>query len=730
MARHSRPSRTNRASDSYAQHPWQPPYAHPGPGRTAWHTVLAAGRGARAYGRWVARAPETRGLGTALAALYPAGEAIHLASADPLLVGAFAPPAALAAYASTWKAHHSRRYSATVAATAAGIPVWLATAAATGITSLPVLVSYTSASAVTWSAITWSDVLRHRRAHKAQQAKWATIALAAGLEHSRLITADDTRTGQRFRVDVRGTGKTPTQLARGDLAERIAGILALPPERVRVMPDRSHGGVILVTVQTGDPWAAPVTHPALNPAHAPAPRPVTAGPLRLGTDPDTGHDLPLTVYDKGGAWHTFILAATGGGKTTLYSNIAEQATARTDVLMWAIDLRKGTIPFFWGPALDACAGLSPDGTPQYAQALAILDWATRIVKLRSAASGGKNHVPSPSDPAILLLIDEGDTLLGTDSPIAHKAKPLVQDLWRGGRSAGIGVAFAGQRGIVTYTGSKDVHANAGNKIVLRVNRAAEMNNIVPDWEADKMPDMHTYAQGVDGVALVVDPRSQWRAGRIADLSDLDAVAALARRRGQPATTLPPVIATRLPGYTQRHDRTPGAPAQTSQDAAILTLPGQHNQPPGAGGQAGWPAGPHDQNAITRLAHDLVAEVEARLGGMPTPPAAPTSLTDLLAARHAINNAETNDPATNQAIQLPERISGPILGLLADRGDTGARRDEIVAAVGKSRSTVANWLAILRDHGVVAASGAGKAARYYLPEHAPDADSQAQDDDAA
>jgi len=457
---------------------------------------------------------------------------------------------------------------------------------------------------------------------------------------------------------------------------------------------------------------------------------VTAAPLALGTDPDTGHDLPLTVYDKGGAWHTFILAATGGGKTTLYSNIAEQATARTDVLIMAIDLRKGTIPYFWGPALDAAAGLNPDGTPQYGKALAILDWGTRIIKLRSAASGGRNHTPAPQDPAVLILIDEGDTLLGLDSPIAHKAKPLAQDIWRGGRSAGVGVAFAGQRGIVTYTGSKDVHANAGNKIVLRVNRAAEMANIVPDWEADKMPDMHTYAQGVDGVALIVDPRSQWRAGRVADLSDLDAVAALARRRGQPTATLPPAITAQLPGYHQRHHGAAGPPAETTPSAAVLTRPNQPGRTGGAAGQADWGVNPHDQNAITRLARDLVAEVEARLGGMPTPPDNPTSLTDLLAARRAIHHAEDNDPATNRAIPIPDHIAQPILSLLTDRGDTGARRDEIITALRRPESSVKRWLRILRDHGLVTAQGSTSAARYYLPEHAPDADTSTEDDDAA
>jgi membrane protein implicated in regulation of membrane protease activity len=665
----------------------------------------------------VARAPETRGLGTALAALYPAGEAVHLAGADPLLVGAFAPPAALAAYVGTHKAHRSHRYSATVAATAAGIPAWLATAAATGITSLPVLVAYTTAAAVTWSAVTWSDVLRHRRAHKAQQAKWETIASAAGLEGSQLIGTEDTRTGQRFRVDVRGTGKTASQLTRGDLAERIAAVLSLPAQRVRVAADASHAGVILITVQMQDPWAAPPATPALDPAYTPARRSVLDGPFVLGTDPDTGNDLTLTIFDRRGGQHTIIVAATGGGKTTLYSNLLEQATLCTDVLVWPIDLGKGTIPAVWEPALDASAGIE-----EFDKALAILEWAAMVTNERSRASAGRNHQPTPQAPVIFIPIDEMDTLLGPYSPIAHKAKPLVEHLFRRGRSAGVELAIAGQRGTIQHTGSKDPHANAANKIILRVNRAGEMTNVVPGWELAGMPDMAAYAPGVPGVALVVDADSAWRAGRIRDLSDLDKVAELAQRRGRPTATLEAAIAAQLPGYDARH----------ATGATVLTLPGRDSHAPDTGtggGGGGWGIDPHDADAITHLARDLVAEVESRLAGMPSPPERPVSLADLLAAREAISGAEDNDPAANRAIPVPDRIAAPILGLLAERGDAGARRDEIVAAVGRSRSWVANWLAILRDHGTLTTAGAGKAARYYLPEHAPDADSTTGEDDA-
>jgi hypothetical protein len=386
--------------------------------------------------------------------------------------------------------------------------------------------------------------------------------------------------------------------------------------------------------------------------------------------------------------------------------MAEDGTGRSDMLVWGIDLRKGTIPFYWGDALDARAGIGPDGAPEHDKALAIVAWGAEIIRLRSATSGGKNHIPTPGDPAILILLDEGDTLLGAGSPVAHKAREHVADIWRGGRSAGVGLAFAGQRGVMQYTGTKDVHANSGNKIVLRVNRAAEMNNILPDWEVDGMPDMHSYAPGKPGVALVVGPDSTWRAGRVRDLSDLDAVAALARRRGRPTAALPPGIAAALPGYATRNDRT--APA------TILTLPAQR-----PGHDQAVAASDAQPSAVARLTQ-LGSAVEARLAGMPGPPAEPTALADLIAARNAVNAAEHNDPATNRAIPIPAGIAEPILNLLDERGEAGARRDEIVAMLGRSRSAVANWLAILRDHGLITASGAGKAARYYLPEHGPGA----------
>ncbi|GIH89903.1 hypothetical protein Psi01_05330 [Planobispora siamensis] len=681
----------------------------------AYRDRLSAGRvlaaGVRGYGRWVARAPETRGLASGLAALYPAGEVMHALGPEPLLVGALAPPLALSTWVGTYKAHRSVKYSATLTATVAAVPGWLAFAAHWGAFNLPTLVGYTSTAALAWSAFTWSDVLRERRAWQARQLRWDALATAVGLEDSKLISADDTRLGQCFRIDIRATGKRASQLARpgSGLAEDLAAHLALPTERVRISADAKHAGIIVIAVQLIDPWQGEVTHPALSGTASAdaARRSIMDGPLVLGLDPDSGDDLALSVFDKAGGHHTFLVAPTGSGKTTLYNNLIEQASDRCDVLVMGIDVAKGTLGAIWGQVLDAHAGIG-----EYDKALQILAWAGVVITERSRASGGRNHKPSPSAPVLLILIDELDEVTGYNSPIGTQAKALVEKIYRRGRSAGVVLATASQRGVIQYTGTKDPHANADNKIVLRVNRASEMNNVIPGWELAGMPNMETYARGVHGVALVVDGNSLWRAGRVRDLSDLDAVEALAGRRGAPVACLESAIAAMLPGYGERHHRSVPASAVPSGGKGI------------GGGCAtrsdgtDWGINPADSTAIDRLAQDMVAEIEARLTDMPAPPAQPTSLNELIAAKHAVEHADANDPAVNRAIPVPEHIARPILRLLAQRGPAGARRDELVAAVGRSRSVVAGWLAILRDHGSITALGAGRAARYYLREYAP------------
>ncbi|WP_157419644.1 hypothetical protein [Actinomadura kijaniata] len=730
------------------------------------------GRMARAavhgYVGWVRQSPDTRGLGTGLAALYPVGHLAHqYAAADALLLGAFAPPAALAAWVATYKRHGSPRYSATLAATAAGVPVWLATAAHTGITNLPTLLAYTAAASATWSAYTWSDVLKHRRALAARQAQWQTIATGTELEGSRLVKTEPTHVGVRFKVDVGTDGPSVSQLLRGNLAEQIARLYGIGVDQVQLSGQSSSARILWITLQLRDPWAQPVLHPVLAPtdtatdaaaaldaggadaalvpgafgAGPTAPgkgwRSITDGPFVLGTIPETGQDLVVEVYDEGGAMHVDVFAGTGGGKSTLLSNLVEQADECRDALVMAIDLGKGTIPHLWREVLDAAAGIGEED-----KALQILEWAAALVDERSLESGGRNHVPTPTAPAVILILDEMDTLVGTDSAIAREAKPLVNHIHKRGRSGGVVLVRAGQRNVVQHTGSREGQANATTTIVLRLKTTKEMTRTIEEWQTLGLPDMATYAPGVKGVALVVGDGGDWAVGRVRDLSDFDAVRELSQRRGGPIAHLEPHIAQRLPGYTQRHFVAAGGPGggpgddpathqqpslpddaglPPSPDATQPPRPPEPAPPVGSprGGDGSFGIDPGDDQAVTQAADGLTAEIERHLANMPEPPATPTSLEELLAAKDALGSIGTNSPEANRKLPVPPHIAGPVLHLLRARAADGARRGEIDEVLGTSKTKGTDWIKLLLDHGLIARRGNTKATRYYLPEYAPD-----------
>ncbi|XVQ08114.1 hypothetical protein ACQP1W_36930 [Spirillospora sp. CA-255316] len=686
---------------------------------------------ARGYVRWVMAAPDTRGLGTGLAALYPAGQLAHeYAAGDGLLLGAFAPPAALAAWVATYKTHGSPRYSGAIAAIVAGVPVWLATAATTGITNLPTLLGYTLTATTAWSAYTWSDVLKERRRFAEAQAKWETIAGLAGLEGSRLLRTERTRTGVKFKIDLGVEGPSASRLERGDLGEQIARCYGIGADAVRITTNHKNARIAWITIQLVDLWHAEVPHPAAaDPVSAPAKghRSILDGPFVLGTDPENGADLELVVFDQGGARHVEIVATNGGGKTNTLSNIVQQAAECYDVLTIAIDLGKGVIPALWEDHLHDHAGVGEED-----KALEILDWIDAIVDERAIACAGGTHQPTPTAPVIIFIVDEQDTATGLDSAIAHRVKPVLDKVHRRGRSAGVVGVTAKQRNVVQHTGTKEGSANTVTKIVGRVSDTKEMTKAIPDWEKRGYPDMSTYGSGAEGVILLAKSGGVWQAGRTRALFDPTTVKALAAAYGPADAHLEPHIAADLPGYLERHpipataraantgtghsggrggggggdaadDRTPGA------DSAPAPTP----EPPAAAGNRsrrdqGWGFDPADDAAVDQAAKGLVERLDEFIAETVTPPDQPTRMEDLHAAKREIAETTVPDPATESVVRL-----------LRERGPKGARRDELTQCLNKPVRTASRFLGALVDEGTIVRAGKGPAARYYLPEHHPD-----------
>ena len=692
---------------------------------------------ARGYVRWVMASPDTRGLGTGLVALYPAGFlAQEYAAGDGLLLGAFAPPAALAAWVATYKTHGSPRYSGAVAAIVAGVPVWLATAATTGITNLPTLLGYTLTATTAWSAYTWSDVLKERRRTAEMQAKWETIAGLAGLEGSRLLRTEQTRTGVKFKIDLGVEGPTASQLQRGGLNEQIARSYGIGADAVRITTSRKNARIAWITIQMKDLWSQIIPHPAIvaddgtpvpaaTAAAGKGSRSILDGPFVIGTDPETGDDLELVLFDSGGARHVEIVATNGGGKTNTLSNIVQQAAECRDVLTIAIDLGKGVIPSLWRDHLHDYAGVGEEN-----KALRILDWIYALVDERAVACAGGTHQPTPDAPVIVLIVDEQDTATGMQSAIADRVKPVLDKVHRRGRSGGVVAITAKQRNVVQHTGTKEGSANTFTKIVGRVADTKEMTKAVPDWEAIGCPDMSTYGGDAEGVVLLVRQGGTWQAGRTRALFDPDVVRPLAAAYGPADAHLEPDIAAKLPGYLDHHPAPATVPAaihpagtstggtQGGRDAADGrangTTPTTVPDLPGAtaGGQSdrdrGWGFDITDDAAVDKAAKGLVERLDEYIAETVPPPDQPTPMQNLAAARQQIDTTK-----------VPEPVVRAITELLADRGPKGARRDELVAHLKMSRSTVATHLGALFKDGIITRAGRGRAARYYLPDHAPD-----------
>ena len=83
-----------------------------------------------------------------------------------------------------------------------------------------------------------------------------------GLGRTHLLDWEPTRLGEKYTVDVRGSGRRASQLVHSDVAERIAEDRMLPPSRVRLSRHRLAGRVE-IAIRELDPWAKPIPHPVL-----------------------------------------------------------------------------------------------------------------------------------------------------------------------------------------------------------------------------------------------------------------------------------------------------------------------------------------------------------------------------------------------------------------------------------------------------------------------------------
>ena len=329
---------------------------------------------------------------------------------------------AVAMFGARWRlpARIERVYAA-VTIYAAGI--WLGAATALG-PSVPPLPQAGVIGAVILSIPWWTH--RRRRAKVRLERKlqaWPDIAKAIGLAGAEVMSAT---------VDVWGW-RARFRLARGqtikDVVAKIPAIesgLGTFRGAVRVYPtpdDLAHRCEIRVLEM--DPHAGAIPWP--GPSVTSITQPIDLGPFEDAS--------PCQVLFA--RLHGIFGGTTGSGKSGGLNVLMGNLVACRDVVIWAIDLKKGMELGPWESCIDRLAT-----TP--GQAMALLRDAVAVLEARAAllAAAGKRGWPiSPDLPALIILIDEYAEL-ADEAPDAMSDTDSIARL---GRAVAVTLIAATQR---------------------------------------------------------------------------------------------------------------------------------------------------------------------------------------------------------------------------------------------------------------------------------------------
>jgi S-DNA-T family DNA segregation ATPase FtsK/SpoIIIE len=300
----------------------------------------------------------------------------------------------------------------------------------------------------TIAAIPWW-AHRRRRAKVRIERKldaWPEIAAAIGLAGSRI---------QSIVIDVWGW-RVRLALARGqtieDAIHRIPAIeSALDTYRgaARISPtsDNKASNLELRVLET-DPHASAIAWPG----------PVTATitePIDLGSFED-GTPARILLLRR----HALIGGVSGSGKSGGLNVIMGNLAACTDVVIWAIDLKRGMELGPWSSCIDRLATTPAEARSLLADAVTVLEARAELL----AATGQRVWEPSPDMPALVIIADEYAEL-ADDAPDATKDADSIA---RRGRAVAVTLLAATQRPTQKTMGKGALRSQMDVRISFRV----------------------------------------------------------------------------------------------------------------------------------------------------------------------------------------------------------------------------------------------------------------------
>jgi hypothetical protein len=351
-----------------------------------------------------------------------------------------------------------------------GIGGWLTAATVVGPLTAPlpqILGIGTLILAVPW----WAH--RRRRAKvrvERKLAAWPDIARTIGLIGSEVMSAT---------VDVWGW-RARFRLARGqtitDVTNRIPAIescLGTYRGSVRVYPTPDDlANRFELRVLDTDPHADAIPWP--GPSIGSITEPIDLGPFEDAT--------PCRVSFL--RRHAIFGGTTGSGKSGGLNVLLANLTACPDVVIWAIDLKRGMELGPWHDCIDRLATTAE-------QAKALLRDAVAIKEARAeflAAHGQRVWEPTPQMPALVIIIDEYAEL----AEQAPEAMDDTDSLARIGRAVAVTMIAATQRPTQEAMGKGAVRSQMDLRICFRVREPRDVDLVLGQgmlkagWNAHKL----------------------------------------------------------------------------------------------------------------------------------------------------------------------------------------------------------------------------------------------------
>jgi hypothetical protein len=296
------------------------------------------------------------------------------------------------------------------------------------------------------------------------QAQEAEKALRAALAAPKVslpvtdVTGGPTAHGQRYQITLKGGATVADVIGKLSNLESAWGV----PHggAVYAAPDEAgtKNQVILTRLDT-DPLTAVQRTRRLEFGTVSVKDPVHIGNFEDGT-PD---HLYLQRRNVGN------IAANRAGKSTLHWNTLNHLTACRDAVYWLIDLQGSAALRTWAPTAGQTAWTLEDARTLLRAGFALAQY--RAGRLGSDAEAfihsdletlDVNHDPTPTDPALVILIDEG-SLLAED----RECVSLLIEIMRTGPKADVTVDYANQRGTDDATGSASLRKEFGEKFMMR-----------------------------------------------------------------------------------------------------------------------------------------------------------------------------------------------------------------------------------------------------------------------